>query len=212
LAKIKVIIVEDLDEIRQGFTFLVNSSDELECIGSYSSAEDALSEIKNNIPDVIIMDIGLPGISGIECTVLIKKLYPSIQILMCTIYEDDQRLFNALASGANGYILKRTAPGILLQCIKDVYKGGAPMSSQIARRVVESFQPSVLTEKAEDEYNLSKREKEILDLLADGYRNKEISKRLFISEHTVKSHIYHIYDKLHVKSRIEAITKISAGK
>jgi len=213
MSKIKVSIVEDLEEIRQGFCFLINSSDEFECISSYSNAEDALLDIGNNIPNVIIMDIGLPGMSGIDCAREVKTRFPSIQIMMCTVYDDDDRLFSALSAGASGYILKRTSPGILLDSIRDIHQGGSPMSSQIARRVVASLQGGSKTSNPpENNFNLSKREMEILNLLSDGYRNKEIAEKLFISSHTVRSHIYHIYEKLHVQSRVEALNKISAGR
>ena len=214
--KIKVVVVEDLDEIRQGFSFLINSSEEIDCIGSYVSAEDALKAIKKNTPDVMIMDIGLPGMSGIECTMMVKKMYPAVQIMICTVYEDDERLFNALAAGASGYILKRSAPELLIESIKDMYHGGSPMSNKIARKVVEALRGSlpakINAEKNEEDFHLSKREIEILDLLSVGYRNKEISEKLFISAHTVKSHIYHIYEKLHVRSRTAALNKYSSKK
>ena len=212
MSKIKVSIVDDLEEVKQGFSFLINSSEELECIGSYSNAEDALDDLENNLPDVIIMDIGLPGMSGIECTRQIKSLYPAIQIMIFTIYEDDERLFKALAAGASGYVLKSSAPAILVESVKDIFKGGSPMSSQIARKVVASLQDRPNHIQSNDHFNLSEREKEILDLLSDGYRNKEIAEKLYISIHTVKSHIYHIYEKLHVQSRIEALNKYSGGR
>ena len=211
--KIKVSVVEDLDEIRQGFSFLINSSEEFQCIAVYSNAEDALADLDNNKPDVIIMDIGLPGMSGIECTKEVKLRYPSIQIMMCTVYEDDERLFSALSAGASGYILKRTSPGILLESVKELYNGGAPMSGQIARRVVSVFQgPKKVALKKENPYNISKREKEILDLISAGFRNKEIAEKMFISLHTVRSHIYNIYEKLHVQSRVEALNKLASKK
>lgn len=212
MAKIKVSIVEDLDEIRQGFSFLVNSSEQLECIACYSSAEEALKNLRKNTPHVIIMDIGLPGMTGIKCAKLIKKRYPSIQIMIFTIYEDDDRLFTALSAGASGYILKDTAPDKLIEAIIDLHAGGSPMSSQIARRVVLSLQHTVNARLNANNSELSLREKEILDLLAEGFRNKDISKKLFVSDHTVKSHIYHINEKLHVKSRIEALNKFFPGK
>lgn len=212
MAKIKVSIVEDIDEIREGFVYLISSSEELECIASYSSAEEALKDLKKSTPQIFIMDIGLPGMTGIKCTKLIKKRFPSIQIMIFTIHEDDDRLFSALNAGASGYILKSTTPDKIIESIKDLNAGGSPMSSQIARRVVQSLQLSKKQGKKVKDSELSKREKEILDLLADGYRNKEISKKLFVSDNTVKSHIYHIYEKLHVKSRIEALNKFFSKK
>ncbi len=210
MTQIKVTIIEDIEDIRQGFYFLINTHNEYNCIASYSDAEKALEDMKNNIPDVVIMDIGLPGISGIECTRIIKNRFPSVQIMICTVFEDDERLFGALSAGASGYILKSTSPNKLLESIKEIFNGGSPMTSQIARKVVETLQiPVKANNIASEEYNLSSREKEILKLLAEGYRNKEIAEKLFITHYTVKSHIYNIYEKLHVKSRIEAINKIS---
>jgi DNA-binding NarL/FixJ family response regulator len=206
---IKVSIIEDVDDIRNGFNFLVNTSDEFKCIGVYSTAEEALNNLESNIPDVIIMDIGLPGMSGIECTKYIKDRFPSVQIMICTVFEDDDRLFSALSAGASGYVLKRTTPNILLESIKDIHYGGSPMTSQIARKVVSFLQSPQKKNNQSVDFNLSTRETEILNLLTDGYRNKEIAEKLFISLHTVKSHIYHIYEKLHVKSRVEAINKVS---
>ena len=210
MTQIKVTIIEDIEDIRQGFHFLINTHNEYKCISSYSNAEEALAEMENNIPDVVIMDIGLPGISGIECTRIIKNRYPSVQIMICTVFEDDERLFNALSAGASGYILKRTSPNKLLESIRDIYNGGSPMTSQIARKVVATLQsPTKSNNFPGEDFNLSSREKEILKLLAEGFRNKEIAEKLFITHYTVKSHIYNIYEKLHVKSRIEAINKIS---
>ncbi len=210
MTQIKVSIIEDIEDIRQGFFFLINTAEELKCIATYSTGEAALEDIDRNVPDVIIMDIGLPGMSGIECTKIIKEKYPFIQIMICTVFEDDERLFNALSAGASGYVLKRTTPKILLESIRDIYSGGSPMTSQIARKVVSTLHsPVKKNTKSEDDFNLTIRELEILGLLTDGYRNKEIADKLSISLHTVKTHIYHIYEKLHVKSRIGAINKLS---
>ncbi len=212
MTPIKVAVVEDIDDIRQGFSFLINTAEDFKCIATFASAESLLAAIDNITPDVIIMDIGLPGMSGIECTRQIKMRFPAIQIMICTVFEDDERLFSALSAGASGYILKRTAPAVLLQSLKDICNGGSPMTSQIARKVVSSMQHThTKMEKAEIDFHLSLREIEILELLIDGYRNKEISERLFISLHTVKSHIYRIYEKLHVKSRVEVMKKLSNG-
>jgi DNA-binding NarL/FixJ family response regulator len=214
MSKIKVSIVEDLDEIRKGFAFLINTSDEFTCIASYSNAEDALADIEANRPDIMIMDIGLPGISGIECTRIIKAQYPAILIMICTVYEDDDRLFKVLSAGASGYILKRTSPSILLDALRDLHNGGSPMSGLIARKVVSFLNGTMAPEQMPvdpiNQFNLSKREKELLDLLSAGYRNKEIADKLCISTHTVRTHIYNIYEKLHVQSRVEAINKISS--
>ena len=159
------------------------------------------------------MDIGLPGISGIECTARIKLLFPQIQIIICTVFEDDERLFNALSAGASGYILKGSAPAVLLDSIKDIYNGGSPMTSHIARKVVASLHHPVSNlNSVAVTYDLSSREVEILSLLVEGHRNKEIAERLFISLNTVKSHVYRIYEKLHVKSRIEAMNRITNTK
>jgi DNA-binding NarL/FixJ family response regulator len=214
MGKVKVAVVDDVEEIRSGFSFLINSSDECECVGSFSNAEDLLAKLDELVPQVVILDIGLPGMSGIDCCREIKAKLPKSQIIICTVYEDDERLFSALKAGASGYILKRTSPGLLMDAIKELHNGGAPMSPQIGRKVIESFQGNlpVPEARAEVEYDLSKREKEILELLAAGYRNKEIADRLFISSHTVRSHIYHIYEKLHVKSRVEALNKLSGKR
>ena len=212
MTKIKVSIIEDIEDIRQGFYFLINTADEFQCIGSYSNGEEALADLAKNTPDVVIMDIGLPGMSGIECCRQIKIHYPSIQIMICTVFEDDERLFSALSAGASGYILKRTSPSVLLDSIKEIYNGGSPMTSQIARKVVATLQnPPKKNNHSEASIHLSGREMEILQFLADGFRNKEIAMKLNLSIHTVKSHIYHIYEKLHVKSRVEAINKITNG-
>lgn len=212
MAKIKVAVVDDVEEIRIGFSFLINSSDECECVGSFANAEELLSALDECAPQVIIMDIGLPGMSGIDCCREIKARRPSTQIMICTVYEDDERLFSALKAGASGFILKRTSPGMLMDAIKELHNGGAPMSPQIGRKVIASFRSEgAVSEAKAVDYDLSKREKEILELLAAGYRNKEIADKLFISSHTVRSHIYHIYEKLHVKSRVEALNKL-AGK
>jgi DNA-binding NarL/FixJ family response regulator len=151
------------------------------------------------------MDINLPGMNGIECTAMIKERYPEILIMMCTVFEDSEKIFNALKAGANGYILKRAAGETLLDAIKELLKGGAPMSSDIARKVVSSFRETPVVEN--HDASLTRRENEILELLGKGYGNKEIADKLFVSIHTVRTHIYHIYEKLHVRNRVEAVNK-----
>lgn len=211
MEEIKVVIVEDNDEIRDGLAYLINSSQGFVCLAKYSNGEDFLKDFlqekKNKnyvLPDVILMDINLPGISGIDCIRKIKETKNSIQIMMLTIYEDYDTIYKSLKAGATGYILKKTATTELLNAIKDIYNGGSPMSSQIARKVVLSFQEQKTSKETQ---NLTPREQEILNYLAMGYRYKEIAALLFISVETVRTHIRNIYEKLHVNSRTEAILK-----
>lgn len=202
--KIKVMIIEDHHDIRQGMSFLINSDQDFRAIG-FSKAEDAIKELELDQPDIILMDINLPGMDGIETTRLIKQKFPKIQIMMCTVYEDDDKIFKALAAGANGYMLKRAAGDSLLDSIRDLHNGGSPMSTTIARKVTQYFQ---MHSRVNAESNLlTTRENEILDLLSEGYRNKEIADKLFVSVNTIRTHIYHIYEKLHVQSRVEALNK-----
>jgi DNA-binding NarL/FixJ family response regulator len=208
MSKINVVIVEDHEEIRKGYEFLINSSNDFSCTG-YTTAETAIENLHYDKPDVILMDVNLPGISGIEATKILKEKIPKIQILMFTIYENNEHVFDALEAGASGYILKQTKPAILLEAIQEIYNGGAPMSSQIAKMVVNSFQKKRIIE---GEAELSERENEILRLLTAGYRNKEVAEKLSISLSTVKSHVYNIYQKLHVTSRVEAVNKITGRR
>lgn len=203
MSDIKVMLIEDHDDIREGLTFLINSTRGFSC-QNFAAAEDALHHLISNEADVVLMDINLPGMSGIECTRIIRDKYKSIQVIMCTVYEDDEKIFKALQAGANGYILKKSSPAPLITAIKDVLNGLSPMSGEIARKVVESFR-NKLTEAVN---HLSNRESEILDLLALGHSNKEIAEKLFISVHTVRNHLFNIYEKLHVHSRTEALSKI----
>ena len=180
--------------------------------GSFADAEEALVKIPLAKPNVVLMDINLgDGESGIDCVRQLKPLYPEILFMMCTIYEEDEKIFEALTAGANGYILKKTAPGKLLDALRELYEGGAPMSSQIARKVVNAFQVRATDPTASNAGKsiniLSNRENEILELLAKGMLYKEIAARLFISQETVRKHVYHIYEKLHVNNRVEAINK-----
>ncbi|MFC2101716.1 response regulator [Bacteroidota bacterium] len=203
--KIKVSIVEDTDEIREALRVLINGSTGFECVHVFADAEEAMNNMPANDINVVLMDINLPGMDGIGCMKALKPVMPNVQFMMCTVYDDDDHIFNALQSGASGYILKRTSPAQILEAIRDINEGGSPMSSEIARRVVNSMQkhkkPSEATELLTD------REKEILDFLAKGYLYKEIATELFISKETVKKHIHNIYDKLHVQTRTEALNK-----
>ena len=206
--KIKVAIIEDQLEIGQGLLYLINASDEFSCT-HYLSAEEAIASFTTDTPNIVLMDIVLGGMSGIECTRYLKEHYPDMLIMMCTVYEDEEKIFNALSAGASGYILKRTKPGSFLEAIRDLYNGGAPISAPIAKKVVTFLQPRLPASRADEEpVSLSERELEVLDLLAGGYRNKEVADKLNISMSTVKSHIYNIYQKLHVTSKIEAFNKL----
>lgn len=202
---IAVAIVEDIKDIREGLQILIDNSDGFMCREVYSNAEQALNLIPQSQPDVVLMDINLPGMNGIECTRHLKPKCPSTQFIMSTVYEDDENIFESLKAGATGYLLKKTEPGKILDAIKEVFHGGSPMSTQIARKVIASFQ----SKKGIDEVEiLTPKEKEILKALAKGLRYKEIASDMNISVETVRSHARNIYVKLHVQSRTEALNKI----
>lgn len=205
---VKVSVVEDDPGIRTGLTRLLARTPGYKCLGSYSSAEIALEEIPKTRPDVVLMDINLPGMDGVECVRRLKLKLPALQVLMLTVYDDPPRIFEALKSGATGYLMKHTPPAELLEAIRDLQHGGAPMNSQIARKVVESFQKSAPAQKSSEMEQLSPREKQILELLARGYLIKEISEQIGIGFGTVRSHIRHIYEKLHVRSRAQAVARV----
>ncbi len=204
--EIKVLIVEDDPEIRDWLAGVINTADNLMLLQAFSDSESCITSYGNFEPDVVIMDIHLPGINGIECIKKIKPAKPAVQFIMFTVFEDDDNVFESLCAGATGYILKNTTPQKLVDAVIEVYNGGSPMSSSIARKVISSFQRPGSNH---TEYSkLSIREKELLDLLAKGYRYKEIAGLLFISVETVRTHIRNIYEKLHVQSRTEALNKI----
>lgn len=206
--KINVCIVDDNKDIRQALEEVIKLSDDYVCIGAYANVEEALDGIPDMHPNVVLMDINLGTGSGIDCVRKLKPQNPDILYMMCTVYEEDEKIFEALSAGASGYILKKTAPDKLLEAIKELHEGGAPMSSQIARKVVAAFQGKPTDNNVADNLSmLSNREKEILELLARGMLYKEIAAALFISQETVRKHVYHIYEKLHVNNRIEAINK-----
>ena len=201
---IKIAIVEDDRFLRLTLARLIHDAPGMECIAECDTAEDALKRLPREWPDVVLMDINLPGRSGIECAARLKAARPELQILMLTVYEDTERIFKALKSGASGYLLKRSDPQAILDAIRDVKAGGAPMSSHIARKVVQSFRAPSADPISE---TLSEREAEILDLAARGFAAKEIAAQLNISVPTVNTHLQHIYQKLHVRSRTEAVIK-----
>jgi DNA-binding NarL/FixJ family response regulator len=203
---IAISIVEDDRRVRESLCILTNGAENLQCVSSHATGEEALEMIPQKKPDVVLMDINLPGMSGIECVRKLKALMPKLQILMLTMYEDDEKVFQSLVAGASGYLVKRTSPADLLKAVEEVQSGASPMSGKIARTVVEYFQKLQGTGQQEGEY-LSTREEEILNLLAKGYRYKEIADALSIGFETVRSHLKNIYDKLHVHSRTEAVVK-----
>ncbi len=204
---IRVAIVEDDDKIRESLIVLIEGSDGFRCVGAYERAEEAIRDFKRKDADVVMMDINLPQMQGTEAVHVLKELKPELQIIMLTVYEDSEKVFESLEAGATGYLLKRTPPDQLLNSIKDVMAGGSPMSPTIARRVVQSFNRVVPTKPAGEPLVLSAREEEILNLLVKGKRYKEIADTLFISPSTVHTHLHNIYEKLHVRSRSEAMAK-----
>ena len=204
---ISVCIVDDNNDIRSALEEIIRLADGYKLLASFSSGEEALKKIPVFHPDVVLMDINLGGMSGIECVRRLKPEHPEILYMMCTVYEEDEKIFEALAAGANGYILKKTAPAKLLEAIRELAEGGAPMSSQIARKVVAAFQEKNTQSTGGVLDTLSNREHEILQLLAKGLLYKEISTKLGIAQETVRKHVYHIYEKLHVNNRVEAVNK-----
>jgi DNA-binding NarL/FixJ family response regulator len=206
---IRVALVEDDRQVREGLALLIGHSPGFACVAACPSAENALQRLPGQKPDVVLMDIQLPGMSGIECILQLKRLCPKAQIMMLTVFEDHERIYQSLKAGASGYLLKQTPPAELLEAITNLHQGGSPMSAQIARRVVEAFQRPTAPEGAEA--LLSPREQEILHLLAQGHLYKEIADQLGRSVETVRTHIRNIYDKLHVRSRTEAVNKVFGG-
>jgi DNA-binding NarL/FixJ family response regulator len=201
---IKVSIVEDLDEVREGLSDLILSDKELLLTGSFPDAETAVQKLPALQPDIVIMDINLPGMSGIDCIKQLKEKCPGTQFMMFTVYENDEKVLQALQAGASGYLLKRTKPQRILESIKELNQGGSPMSSNIARKLLNIFLDNKKVNKKEI---LSERENAVLQLLADGLLYKEIADRLHIVHGTVRQHIHNIYEKLHVHNRTEAVNK-----
>ncbi|MEO5915378.1 MAG: response regulator transcription factor [Luteolibacter sp.] len=202
---IKVAIVEDSKTTREGLKTIIELSNEYTCVAACETAEEALRLLPRHNPAVVLMDIQLPAMSGIECVAQLKKLLPNVLVIMVTVYEDPDRIFSALRAGASGYLLKRSAPEQVLTAIRDVGVGGAPMSGEIARKVIQYFRnQSAISKEVED---LTSREKDVLELVAFGLSNKEIAGRMFVSIEAIRWHLKHIYAKLHVHSRTEAALK-----
>ena len=201
---IAVSIVEDMKDVRERIKRIIQQSEDFICLSAHSNAEDALKELPLLKPYIILMDINLPGMSGIECIKKIKASFPQMQFMMFTIYEDSEQVFDALSAGANGYLLKKTSTEKIIEALKELHEGGSPMSSHIARKVVSYFQKR---KEQNDDSQLSHREKEVLELLSKGFLYKEIGNKLGIATGTVRQHIHKIYDKLHVQNRTEALNK-----
>ncbi len=200
---IRTALIEDDEIIRKTIIGLLEESEGFRCVGAYGNAEDALRDIPLKLPQIVLMDINLPGIDGIECTRRLKVKFPDLLIVMLTVYEDAGKIFQSLQAGAVGYLLKLTKPEEIITALKEVAVGGSPMSSQIARKVVQSFH----REKKGESEGLSPREEQVLNLLSKGYLYKEIADELCISNDTVHNHIRKIYEKLQVHSRTEAVVK-----
>ena len=202
---INISIVEDSDKFRETLARVLNRAAGFRCISHYPNAEDALKALPQDKPEVVLMDINLPGMNGVECVRQLKLSLPTVQVMMLTVYEDTENIFNALAAGASGYMLKRTPRDELLDAIREVHRGGSPMTTHIARKVVLSFQRAAPA--ASPTEMLSPREQEVLDCLAQGFLYKEIAEKLSISYETVHTYIRRIYEKLQVRTRTEAVAK-----
>jgi DNA-binding NarL/FixJ family response regulator len=204
MKKIDVCIVEDLRDIREGLISIISGYADFNLLGAFETADAAFLELPKLKPEVVIMDINLPGMSGVECVRQLKTTTPQMQFMMFTVFESSEQVFEALEAGASGYLLKRSSPAKIIEAVIELKDGGAPMSTEIARKVVASFQKPTLSKETDV---LTNREKEILDQLAKGLLYKEIGANLNISTGTVRQHIHNIYEKLHVQNRTEALNK-----
>jgi len=202
---IQVGIIEDEKQIRESLQLLINGSEGFSCVHSFSNAEDAVAALPDLSLDVVLTDINLPGMTGIECIAMIKDKCPATNFLICTSFEDSENVFKALKAGATGYLTKTTQPSKLLDSITEIYNGGSPMNTHIARKIVLSFNEANHNSELE---KLSKREQDILEFLSKGLRYKEIADKLFLSTETVRTHIRNIYQKLQVNSRTDALNKV----
>ncbi len=208
---IKVVIFEDNNSLRQSLFQLINGSEGFRCVGAFEDCLDLLKNIENTKPDVVLMDIGMPGINGIDAVRMIREKYPFLKILMQTVFEDNEKIFNSILAGASGYILKNTSPSRFLDFIKETYEGGAPMSPSVATKVLKMMAEQSPAAKL-NTFDLSDREKEILSCLVKGMSYKLIADACFISIDTVRGHIRNIYEKLHVHSKSEAVATAIKGK
>jgi DNA-binding NarL/FixJ family response regulator len=206
---ISIAIIEDDEDIRESLRILIQTTEGFECAGDFADAETGLEFLTGNPADIVLMDIHLPGMDGIECVRQLKTVHPEMQFIMCTVFRDDDSVFNALKAGATGYLLKNDDPGQIIDAIHELHAGGSPMTPQIARRIIESFKRPAVNDAI---HLLTKRETEMLGFLAKGYRYKEIADKDCISTETVRKHIYNIYQKLHVQSRTDALNKIFGGR
>lgn len=205
IKKLSIALVEDDHEIRDVYSFLINKTENMNCVG-FEDAETFMTEFKKAPHDIVIMDVNLPGMTGIECTEQIKKHRAETQVMMFTVYENNENIFSALEAGASGYLVKHSSPANIIDSINLLAEGGAPMSGPIARKVLDFFNKT--NKKTEsNEFGLSEREAEILNLLAQGFRYQDIADQLFISFGTVRTHIYNIYSKMHVNNRTSALLK-----
>lgn len=207
---IKVMLYEDNPQLREGLTMLIDGSDGFSVLASYKNCDHVTDEVAAWKPDVILMDIDMPGTNGIEGLKLIRAVNSEVKILMLTVFDDNKNVFEAVKNGANGYILKKTPPAKLLEYIQEAASGGAPMTASIATQVLKMF--SQINNPQSEDYNLSDREKQVLQLLVDGYSYKMIAAEMFIAIDTVRSHIKKIYEKLHVNSKSEAVAKAFKDK
>jgi DNA-binding NarL/FixJ family response regulator len=202
---IRAAVVEDMRDIREGLTTLINFTAGFECTGSYRSMEEAIPRISAKVPDILLSDIGLPGMNGIEGIKILKDRFPNMTVLMLTVYEDDERIFDALCAGASGYLLKRTPPAQLMDNIREAVSGGAPMSPEVATRVVRLFREIRPPERVD--YDLTPHETRLLKLLIDGHNYTTAAEELGVSFNTIKFHMRHVYEKLQVHSKSEAVAK-----
>ncbi len=202
---IRVMVVEDDDAIRNGLHLLIDGSEGYSCVASCRTAEEALEILPGLLPEVVLMDINLPGMSGIECIICIKNSWPELQVMMLTVFDNSEEIFKSLSAGATGYLLKKTPPAKLLEAIRELASGGSPMSGEIARKVVQTFARPVFH--SVSSVSLTPREEEILNYLSKGFLYKEIASELYISIETVRTHVRKIYQKLQVRTRTEALLK-----